>query len=87
MTRSYYEHVERKARPEAATWDVVIFEDPDAADLIEVVEHEVPPPELLPLMAREMTQHERIVTGCTRSNAERKQLDALCRALSGSTRE
>jgi hypothetical protein len=56
MTRSYFEHVEGKARPEAATWDVVIFEDPDAADLIEVVEHEVPPPELAKLIAE--TRHE-----------------------------
>jgi len=80
MNRSYFEHVEGKAKPESATWEVVIYEDPEAID---VVEHEVPPPEL----ARLMTRHERIVTGCTRNNAERRELDLLIRALSGSTRE
>ena len=79
MTRSYFEHVEQRKQHESVAFDVVEF-TPEPS--VEVVEHEVPPPEL----ARLMTRHERIVTGCTRNSAERRDLDALIRALSGSTR-
>jgi hypothetical protein len=55
-SRSYYEFVEREKRPDAVAYDLVIFEDPNAID---VIEHDTPPAELARLMAQTYMERKR----------------------------
>lgn len=50
MTRNYFEHNAARGCPGAVAFDVVEF-DVEPAPAVEVIEHEVPPPELVPLIA------------------------------------
>jgi hypothetical protein len=54
--KTYFEHVERQKRPETVAWDVVIYEDPEAID---VIEHDTPPAELARLMAQTYMERKR----------------------------